>query len=648
MINNPIRKRRERTNTQKSLGQFKVRNIIPPLGTMPGTRATKRNNKQNNKTNNYSTTAANTTATVNTATVNTATSNTATSNSATSNTAANTLAANTAAANTLAANTPAANTTATVNTAPQSIIQKQNIKLPPDELLLQILDVMLQIIKNMHTGKKLVLTDNRASSIIKTKTEDRIRPLHIEEPPSGYFKYDHVFLLNGHGSDVEYELRYKLKNNEFYANSTTCGRLGISSEAHHSERLNRFFSSSSIKIPKPNNSSYYSSNSNNIFSIDTTSKWNSKNNDKTITEKDAYKIYVPFSKSILTQTIPITIYQYLSLHLANKWQATKNYSIVPIMFSGIINKQKFPKDINYIYNKSDTCRIGRAFTQMFWYIFGNRPVPENHVKFYLIFDEDSLYDRYYSNKPIHIYNRQIIKEVSQFSFISLEEIILYNLNKNFQPSPALPYLYNKRTIQNSNITWNDIINELSIIPIPELYNLLREKLNDDDPIFIINPLCRGIPNIPSVDRNTIVPRLKRDLSSLFTSKRSLKGKETQRYAISKEPFQLALQSVTANNIQPVKETLFSSLFTRKKTRNEKRKAYNEQRKRQIMNKQYKMMYNRIHGDETGEKLHINQIKQIFNLENEEQIADWERYLESSSEPRRPIIPPLKSQNNLQL
>jgi hypothetical protein len=145
----------------------------------------------------------------------------------------------------------------------------------------------------------------------------RFRPTRPSE-----FAPDNVFTIVGHG--VEESLvrhyRYALKLDEFYFTSVRCGLLAFLPF----DKIYKFMTSHPhIHIPTKLNSTYININSRTLSTMDVKTSV-SKNIPGT--PSDRYKMYVPFSTSTATRTIP-----YTNVSLFSYWRV-KN-AVVPPTFT---------------------------------------------------------------------------------------------------------------------------------------------------------------------------------------------------------------------------------------------------------------------------------------------------------------------------
>ncbi len=127
----------------------------------------------------------------------------------------------------------------------------------------------------------------------------------------GYFDNNSVFLLTGHSSDTG-ELRYKLKDNEFFASPLECGRIGYTTilpfldfAAHNPK----------IKIPTVEDETSLHPLTYNSFPFRGITSRNDvfkKGRMFERWEKDSWKLYFPQSPKINTNTIPQMEFKYFS------------------------------------------------------------------------------------------------------------------------------------------------------------------------------------------------------------------------------------------------------------------------------------------------------------------------------------------------
>ncbi len=436
-----------------------------------------------------------------------------------------------------------------------------------------------------------------------------------------YFQNDYVFMLMGHSGEENLNgyNRFELNNNDFYANATLCGRVTYGFTEGLLEKF--LFHTSQIRIPKPNNISYYPEHNDpkSIFaSVNESSNIYNSNSllpTRIKYQANPYKIYVPFSKSHMTRSAPNTTYSYFctrkvitGFKLNNKKSVKnilgftidyKEYRLIPVEFSGIVFKMNYSNSgriEDYIeHNTLIDMKANQAAIET---VFGLNPRPI--TTFYIIVSPELKY---------RAYNQKMLKYSEYFSIITYEHLIEHI---NHIRKPGDPII-NKLDIL--DVLYDTKIN------IPDLFVLLRGMRNDNKPMLIINPLCRGVY---IKTKKQLIPHIKRDFSSLFTSTRSLKGTNTNRYKVSKGYLQQQAAQIEQKALNP---SWFRRKFTRKRNANSI--------KRNIMNRQYKTIRNRLYPTNKTQQPNIDNIKTLLNLENENKIANWEKYLSTVPPPKKP-------------
>ncbi len=324
------------------------------------------------------------------------------------------------------------------------------------------------------------------------------------------FKSENVFCLMGHGSYNSTEPKlYELKPNEFYAHSTKCGYVSIFPNNYFDYFI---FNRPYIYIPTPFLPSYQTLNNSPIFKrtqqlYENRYQNRLQNNINTIhidISSEAYKMYVPFSHKKRSKTITNDNYAYFSFfeikskdftHPTNSvinYQGVEhnfikdNYSIYAITWSGIVSSYQIEK-YNAISNQLQE--------------FAN-------INSMLI-DSFKIIDKY------------VITLLLPFTFVT----VIPNEIKNVKYAT----MYNMKDrilpLFKSFFDLLDTMSSLSIIPINEfstdyenatvmgifnmsrtikdVYSMIQTKRQTEDPILLINPLCRVKTNSSKNNTNQL-------------------------------------------------------------------------------------------------------------------------------------------------
>lgn len=462
-------------------------------------------------------------------------------------------------------------------------------------------------------------TDNLPVREQETKFTSIISPLTLPLKQPEFFEKDHVFYLSGHGSDDPISTqRYTLKDNEYYINVTTCGFVTMASQTQTNKHIYEL-GKSNITVPQETNSSYAIFNNLNMFK--NTEHYDKFHNADIKHESDTLKVYVPFSESNTTRTIPPTKYYMFNYHLMKKnanvisnvynlrdlgIDPNLSYDIYQIGLSGIIPSNSFignkynniaktsvysngfniesvesPKELenkNIIISK--IFNIKRPYASMFFYI-----IPSDNGYNIDIFAPGLL----------HEYNRNVIRHVLRYSIIPFHPIVLRRL-----------------AITN----YDDLLT--SSIDVSELFSIARSWVDDNKPILIINTLCRALPDYLKKTRHKL-RELERNYSTLFSSARSVKANRFQK---SKEGLKQQLAEINSNITRRSQQVpWYKKMFTTKP-------ANNNQTKKRIMNKQYKAIQNRLYGKQSffTTRKYAPTINQISKIVPQEQIENWRSYL----------------------
>ncbi len=309
-----------------------------------------------------------------------------------------------------------------------------------------------------------------------------------------YFSPDHIFLLNGHGSEPKsknnlgriinrQDRRYTLKDNEFYAGSTTCGMLGLSKTI---KELTKFITSDvPVEIPSPDMNSFYTEQ----FPVGPTRQLKLENRELLNTigsthdmfeviaplRNKAHKIYAPFlNKSPSSSTVPNSRIQLLFVHQMNEpnikypeggftfedvriFLKKGTYTVYELMISGIL--QSGQDNVKTIAAQ----RALKAKSEQIVNIF-NIKKPNPNCLYIVItnYTLSKMFDDAHLD-PLTIYLKEAIIAMFSDSFIKPYEIL-------------------------EDPTFYDIV--YGKWPISNLFEIIRDIINDDEPILLINDLCR--------------------------------------------------------------------------------------------------------------------------------------------------------------
>ncbi len=300
---------------------------------------------------------------------------------------------------------------------------------------------------------------------------------------SPYFENSHVFLLAGHGEDTG-GIRYELKENEFYATPTRCGRLGIMETIKY---MNFVRHNPQIKIPtRGNDSSLYPLNYEDFPFRESSSIMNVANErgqrlylNQTNTQHE-FKIYYPFSSKSHTKSIPNVLFYYFSHFLIGRSRYTGpaisfnyggsidtinpgEYILFQITFSGALNPNSYNQEFVTGYNDR-LMPLSNQLVQLFG-VTAN--MYSNSLLFFIPTEEYETV-LYNSDKSYYKYLRELLNLFSLLSIIKYTELI------DIRADTRLIDVLNMK------------------INIQIIYEKLREQVRDNKPIFIINPLCRQL------------------------------------------------------------------------------------------------------------------------------------------------------------
>lgn len=339
-------------------------------------------------------------------------------------------------------------------------------------------------------------------SLLGQQTSGNIAKTWINKNPkiskyihNKFFDSSHIFFLAGHGTDSGGP-RYKLKENEFYASPTTCGRLGIGFDSQK-----EIFASSNpfIKIPNVKNSSSLYPLNYNYFPFRTTASVKYKPGIKKIIgspeltnikfASNDWKVYFPQSDFIKTNSIPSFEYTCFSYQSAYKpikvdyrdepFQFEFNgetiiikpgqYELYYLSISGAIspNSMVGTKGDVYMDRFNELYETSHLIIDKFSKY--NPNISEQYGSLWVIvpISEPNL-ALYMDNNPIANYFREVVRLMFSLSFINFEN-----------------YIKITRTT-----TFIDVLN--TSIDSTTLFHDIRQKLGDEKPMFILNKLCRGI------------------------------------------------------------------------------------------------------------------------------------------------------------
>ncbi len=154
-----------------------------------------------------------------------------------------------------------------------------------------------------------------------------VSPAPSRYPPAGpyNFQYDHIFLLAGHGREtsVAPEHRYRLKPDEFYMTSVTCGHI---SYIYDTFWYNFLKSYPHITIPTPYSHTYVSMN--NLTSSTLRARTTQIIHTPAL-NSNKFKVYVPFSDKPYTHSIPAT-----RVYLCSYWAIKESVIPPEFVFNG--------------------------------------------------------------------------------------------------------------------------------------------------------------------------------------------------------------------------------------------------------------------------------------------------------------------------
>ncbi len=367
----------------------------------------------------------------------------------------------------------------------------------------------------------------------------------IPDPDSEYFDNKRIFILSGHGGNNPEDTSYTLARNEFYAAPTRCGLTTFGAE---SQWFSFIRSNPRIEIPTSESKSFYTLNYEN-FPFKTT-KSIIPNNLDPITkqilpgreaniETNSFKMYVPFSSKEKTHSIPNNLYSFFPFLRKQNLPITKptfNFNgkvydksnfgkcmIGTLMISGILSpntdteifEEEFERiqiESNALLNAIGNYPSSRIIVRpqeetIIINKFGkskNIPYPMVNILFIVLpeyaFNKNIL-DDYSRSDPLLDYCKRAMNLMSSLSVIPIEE---------FAPD--------KDTFGGRLFAFQ---------PISNVFKLIRKNLsthfptNINEPILLLNPLCRNTLNNASLNRILI---------ENATNIRSLsKSRNTKRY-----------------------------------------------------------------------------------------------------------------------
>lgn len=344
----------------------------------------------------------------------------------------------------------------------------------------------------VHAPLRAALERIRAGPSMQTKRRQRNaerRRRKAEEEANAarqtQFKYDHIFELAGHGSSEAQDI-YVLQDNEFYTTPVICGAGG----AVGSDKWYTFVTSKpTIHIPTPTNANFFG-NSYSTYLQGITIQQLYKNGvpyDKLVYEHHAYKMYVPFASERGSKTIYNTSVQLFDTkHFESSKPAdntftftygdvSKTYTddelddfiLYKISISGVLPCNKLLSNVELaLINpslKTASATIMRSFL----------PGVNDSTGFFVCIPPD-YDDIIYTptgdyDDPLVMYLRDVVTAVYSDSVLTPNE--LYG----------------------DDITFRDLWNT---IPMSELYPKIRATIHDDEPMIVVNRLCRDYSGWP--------------------------------------------------------------------------------------------------------------------------------------------------------
>ncbi len=286
---------------------------------------------------------------------------------------------------------------------------------------------------------------------------------------------------------------YKLQDNDFYTTATVCGYLGAEYiQEHYDFIMHR----PRIRIPTPRNSTFFDPQLNSFFKIPTAQTPSLR--DDFIHEINAYKMYVPFSPSSGSNTIYntlLTLFAYWRFDsvivprgrnftftykgLTRTYDDLDNitkFNIYKIGVSGVLPTYKGHSKTEVAFENPELLAASRAI-----YDFYSNPDGEKYytVYLYICVPNTLLYvtlmSEEHNDDPLMVYMRDAVRAVYLDSILTLVD------------------LYGE------DISLKDLMTDT--IPMSTLYPTIRAAVGDDEPLLVINNLCRGYN---PVDRDHIV------------------------------------------------------------------------------------------------------------------------------------------------
>lgn len=305
-----------------------------------------------------------------------------------------------------------------------------------------------------------------------TARRREVSPAPARFPPNSphNFAPDHIFTIVGHGSDesLARHHRYALKPDEFYFTSVKCG---LFASIPFGKWYNFMINRPRIRIPTESDSTYININSRTLSTIHvkTTISMNVPP-----TPSDRYKMYVPFSTSPTTRTIPFTGVSLFSFwrmkavvppeftfsgHKYTTVGADKDdFAVYKIGISGILTPNH--RTIHYRAAIAPLLPQSAAIVETF-------SIPPTEMENDVLFaclprSSRSLLIRADPPDPLTAYFKAVIDAVYADSLIKPTDI-------------------------NPDITYGMLWNAYSL---EKVYALVKSKLTTPGPVLLINNMCR--------------------------------------------------------------------------------------------------------------------------------------------------------------
>ncbi len=370
------------------------------------------------------------------------------------------------------------------------------------------------------TRKKYSSRNNRQTSVVKRrksmKQHGGVWPWNMLFPKTSinpnknlaknleYFDNNSVFLLSGHSSETG-SSRYKLKGNEYFASPIECGKMTTGTIMPFFEFVE---SDPKIKIPNIEDETSLHPLSYNDFPFSVT--WSINNNSlnnnvlnenllkRKKWESDAFKLYFSQSSYKGTNTIPQLKFNFFSgksiltsekkiFHTYNgepikftfngktDYIQPGDYLIFDISISGVLYpNQKIDRLINKIYElKEEYSNIIQNTFKLpnlgMYYLYVLIPAMD-------VFETET--DYIHSDISYYKYLKEVLLHLTSLSYIGLDYWDFDNPEKR-----ASELLFDAQ------------------MTIEDIFEFIRET-KGDEPVFLINPLCRNIPSIVEVNYNS--------------------------------------------------------------------------------------------------------------------------------------------------